>query len=67
MVRRIYLNAESGLSSAGGLGEVLGGFGMSDEEWAALEAEWDAEWEALKADPWWPLPKLHCSCNKGFE
>ena len=53
--------------SAGGLGEVLGGFGMSDEEWAALEAEWDAEWEALKADPWWPLPKLHCSCNKGLE
>jgi len=24
----------------GGLGEMLGGMGMSDEEWAALEAEW---------------------------
>ena len=51
----------------GGLGEMLGGLGMSDEEWAALEAEWDAEWAALKADPWWPLPKLQCSCNMGFE
>ena len=52
---------------SGGLGEMLGGLGMSDEEWAALEAEWDAEWAALKADPWWPLPKLQCSCNMGFE
>jgi len=51
----------------GGLGEMLGGMGMSDEEWAALEAEWDAEWEAMKADPWMALPKLHCSCTMGFD
>ena len=46
---------------------MLGGMGMSDEEWAALEAEWDAEWEAMKADPWMALPKLQCSCSMGFD
>jgi len=47
----------------GGLLEMLSGMGMSDEEWAALEAEWEAEWEAMKADPWMQLPMLQCSCK----